>query len=719
MEKLKVYLKNCYGIKKLEHNFDFSNDNTYAIYAGNGVMKTSFARTFNDLSTGQDSKDLMFQNKETVRDIADENGNSINGDHIFVIEPYKEDFEPEKISTLLVKKELKEKYDKIHSEIDNKKEKILKELKPLSGLKKDIIEEEICKAFNKNINDFFICLEILEKEILNEKPSEFAEIHYNEIFDDKVIDFLNTKNIKEKLDEYMEKYNALIDSSTYFKKGIFNHNNASTISKNLNDNGFFNAKHSVSLNTGKEKKEVSTQKELDKVIQDEKDKILNNPDLKEKFDAIDKPITKNETLRTFRIFLENNRQIIPELTDLEAFKKKLWISYLKKEKDSYVELLRLYQSGKKEIEEIIIKAKAEKTTWEKVVNIFNKRFFVPFKLNVENKEDVILKNEGPSITFTFKDSNGEKEVGKKELLNVLSNGERRALYILNIIFEVEARKNESIETLFIIDDIADSFDYKNKYAIIKYLQEISEEDIFYSIILTHNFDFFRTLQSRFVRYDNCYMVTKSAEEVKLIQASYIKNPFNEWKKHLDTNNKMLVASIPFVRNLIEYTKGEEDINYQKLTSMLHIKPNSDSIAISELESILNDALNKNLSLDNGDRKVVDLVFEIANGCLNTEEIANLEDKIVLSIAIRLKAEKYMISKINNTSKTDAITGFQTIKLYNIFKKEVGGEESINILEEVNLMTPENIHLNSFMYEPILDMSDVHLKQLYSNLRDFA
>jgi len=29
---------------------------------------------------------------------------------------------------------------------------------------------------------------------------------------------------------------------------------------------------------------------------------------------------------------------------------------------------------------------------------------------------------------------------------------------------------------------------------------------------------------------------------------------------------------------------------------------------------------------------------------------------------------------------------------------------------VVLMTPENIHLNSFMYEPIIDMSDEHLKR---------
>lgn len=31
------------------------------------------------------------------------------------------------------------------------------------------------------------------------------------------------------------------------------------------------------------------------------------------------------------------------------------------------------------------------------------------------------------------------------------------------------------------------------------------------------------------------------------------------------------------------------------------------------------------------------------------------------------------------------------------------------------MTPENIHLNSFMYEPILDMSKDHLEKLYKEI----
>jgi hypothetical protein len=32
------------------------------------------------------------------------------------------------------------------------------------------------------------------------------------------------------------------------------------------------------------------------------------------------------------------------------------------------------------------------------------------------------------------------------------------------------------------------------------------------------------------------------------------------------------------------------------------------------------------------------------------------------------------------------------------------------------MTPENIHLNSFMFEPILDISDCHLKELYNKIK---
>ena len=61
-------------------------------------------------------------------------------------------------------------------------------------------------------------------------------------------------------------------------------------------------------------------------------------------------------------------------------------------------------------------------------------------------------------------------VEKAALMKVLSQGEKKALYVLNILFEIEVRKKAKQDTLLIVDDIADSFDYKNKYAIIPYLK---------------------------------------------------------------------------------------------------------------------------------------------------------------------------------------------------------------------------------------------------------
>ncbi|MEE9372354.1 MAG: hypothetical protein V3V00_04800 [Saprospiraceae bacterium] len=88
MNKLKIEFENCYGIKKLKYDFDFSVKSTYAIYAPNGTMKTSFANTFMDFSNSQPSKDLIFTARENKRIITNENGVELQAEEIFVIVPY-------------------------------------------------------------------------------------------------------------------------------------------------------------------------------------------------------------------------------------------------------------------------------------------------------------------------------------------------------------------------------------------------------------------------------------------------------------------------------------------------------------------------------------------------------------------------------------------------------------------------------------------------------
>ena len=53
MEQVNISLKNCYGIRELKYEFDFSRQRAYAIYAPNGSMKSSFAQTFKDIADGQ------------------------------------------------------------------------------------------------------------------------------------------------------------------------------------------------------------------------------------------------------------------------------------------------------------------------------------------------------------------------------------------------------------------------------------------------------------------------------------------------------------------------------------------------------------------------------------------------------------------------------------------------------------------------------------------
>ncbi len=733
MNLLKVSFENCYGIKKLNHSFDFSNGCAHVIYAPNGAMKSSFAKIFDDVSKKQISKDRVFSERSTTNDIKDGDGLDLSPDHIFVIERYRENYRSEKLSTLLVNQALKENYENILFSIDEKKNALIKDLQATSGLKNNLIEE-FTKIFKKTSNDFFLCLEDVEPDVIEDSEPIYSNIKYINIFNDKVLDFLNSKNFKNKLSEYIEIYDQLISKSTYFKKGIFNHNNADTVSKTLKVNGFFDAKHSVSLNSGVERKEFLSQDDLDFEINNEKSKILTDDDLSKKFKELDDAITKNVLVKDFRSLIEDNLFIIPELNDLEKLKKNIWISYLKNDRELYKDLINKYRNGKVEIESIIEKAKEEETSWKQVVDIFNRRFAVPYTILVKNQDDVILKGAVPTLVFEYFDNLDKKEIGGAQLLDVLSTGEQRALYLLNIIFEIEIRKNNQEKTVLIIDDIADSFDYKNKYAIIEYLKDILDSEKFVIIILTHNFDFYRTILSRLDIniWTNNLITVKNETEIKLVCGKNNLDVFGRLKKRYHEDNRILVACIPFVRNLIEYTIGPDCDHYKTLTALLHIKPqkrleggtiikNSIDITLKDLESIFDEVFHTTKPLDNNLKSVLELINELAEGILidrENDDCIAIENKLVLSIAIRLQAEAYMISRISDIRITDNITKYQTSVLLKKFKSKFSDEkENIHILEQVNLMTPENIHLNSFMYEPLLDISDHHLKKLYQNIKN--
>ena len=617
---------------------------------------------------------------------------------------------------LLVNKELKEKYDKIYSDLEHMKDGLLKDISTLCGIRsKDEIEKEITNVWGRRSSDIFQCFE--EIEIALQEFSFPCSIKYKTIINDKVISLLNDRDIKVLIKEYIKEYDELITKSEYFTKGVFNHNNVSVIGKNLNDNGFFKVKNKILIKD----KEIKSKKELDDLVKEEKEKIFTNTELLARFEKIDAKLTQNAAMKELRTLLESNPEIISHLEDINSFKKELWLSYLKEKEDGVKSLVDMYKISKEEIKKIVEEATKQKTAWDEVVEIFNERFDVPFIVEIDNQQDVILKENAPTIRFKYSESGTYVDVDKTTLLKVLSNGEKRALYILNLIFEIEALIKLNKDVLVIVDDIADSFDYKNKYAIIEYLNDILKSGIFRMIILTHNFDFYRTVVNRLgIPRNNSFMVCKNDIEIKLIQGGYLKDIFSVWKNKINNDDRIMIASIPFVRNLSEYLDEKNSPNYMKLTSLLHIKDETDSITVADLEEVYNEVWKVPKNLNGKERKIIDVLFSEANNIvLDATEKINLENKIVLSIAIRLLAEQFMMSRISNKDKIREISKNQTYELIKLYKEEFVNIDEIKVLEQVNLMTPENIHMNSFMYEPILDLSDSYLKNLYEKVKEMS
>src|SRR3546814_661062 len=158
-----------------------------------------------------------------------------------------------------------------------------------------------------------------------------------------------------------------------------------------------------------------------------------------------------------------------------------------------------------------------------------------------------------------------------------------------------------------------------------------------------------TIQSRFVSYKSCVMVTRKEGGIEVNKAVGVKNIFvKDWKIRFGNVPRKRIASIPFMRNLVEFTKGETDPDYGTLTSLLHVKEDTDAIKDADLFDIYQRIFGA--APDNAaptDSTVLNLIYQEADGCLQEAAGANFENKIVLSIATRLRAEQYMLGRIND------------------------------------------------------------------------
>jgi len=635
MNKLKVVLKNCYGIQYLDEEFDFASNpakpkaKAYAIYAPNGLMKTSFSRTFEALAKGDVPKEERYNRISTH--VVESDGNAISKQTIYVLKSEIDiSSDSPAITNILVNPQNKARYDELLVDLDKLKKKLIGSLQKSSKVGKNDIEKKVLKDWDET--DFSACIGKINATTIEDDLSPYE---YATIFDPKAIEVLKSQEFISKASEFNERYQELFNQAgTIYQKGVFNPTKAETSFTTLDKQGFFAGGHRVHLRGESDSIDKAT---LDLKLQAIHAKIDGDEELKKLRDSL----AKNAQAQALNDLIESlsSTQVEFLLEKLQPanqaqFCKDLWSYYIQNNTDTTA-YLNSYAACKDEIERIEADAAQAAPRWTEAVELFNDRFVdMPFTLTVANQIQAALGKEKAKLKFTFIDGTDTVEWSRSEI-KTLSQGEKRALYLLNFIFEVEARKLANQETLFIIDDVADSFDYKNKHAIVQYLRDLSNSPNFHQIILTHNFDFFRTLaNSNFVAYERCLMANANLNNssITLAKAKGINNYFiGEWKPKVTTSDCILCATIPFTRNLIEYTKGVSDLDYIKLTSLLHWKPDTDQITVGNYLDIYNKLFGENYDISNP-QPVKALLFAKANEICNrtTHDGLNLEDKVLLS-----------------------------------------------------------------------------------------
>lgn len=739
MQKLKLGLQNCYGIKQMNEIIDYSNNNVAIIYAPNGTMKSSLAKTFEAIRDGREVEEKIYGHKSSYS-ISDEDNVALSKEKIIVINPFDENaYEGQGL--LMANEPLRIAYLNIHASIESKKESLYSKIKEKLGYS----NRNNFDVKNTMLNDWgftgrneYDCLNTI-KDLLRDPIMKCSldedDIDYDSLFNDKVYLMMKNGETGELLEEYEKKYRELVDKSLYMQQGIIDHNNYGNISIALNANGFFAANNEVVLKAkdGSTSKTLKGQKELDDLINKEKEQVLNSQEIIDLFEKINKAISKNKDTQAFNAFLQTHQDIIVEYKDIDLFKKKVWVKAFLCYEHLLDELINDYSNAQEDLKKLRDDARKQVTDWKKALDLFKERFFVPFSIEPSNQEDVILNMELPSFKYIFSDSRGEKEVTKDNLLNVLSTGERRAYYILNMIFQILVAKKQGKECFIVLDDISESFDYKNKYAIIEYISDISEytdandEKLFKILLLTHNFDFYRTVSSRITKPGNSFIAFVDSDKIKLEKGQYTKNIFMYYKKSLVNkySDNIMVASIPFVRNLIEYTEGDDNEDYLTLTSILHYKENTRKITLNQIQDIFNKYWFKkeftSFAVDRESELVYDILMQESEKITEIEKL-EIENKLILSMAIRLIGEEYMQNKIISGlfNGQDILNNIfskknQSAWLIKAYKKHIN-DDAMKTLEIVAMITPENIHLNSFMFEPILDMSLKHLYNLYNDVK---
>jgi len=704
-------LENVYGIKKL-NNSNLIDGNTI-IYSPNGVMKSSLTDGLETISRDENPKDV-FNNIDASYEI-ENNGVLITeasvpkhldlivfkGEDIFGRLISKPDIAKIVVSTTL-KKQYDAKISSIKSKIDLIKEALaVNVLEEKKGAKTSKIDDFLRQYGGST--DIENISNLLAKTHDNIKE-DCASISYSSLFNSKTEPILNDSTFKTKAEEYQKLKDAKLNEEI-FKNGfsileLQNMHDISVKSK------YYSAGHKLSINNNNLDSEGVEQLIADSVVT-----AYGSEEMKTAFLNAKSILDKNNDSRKIVKAISDNKWLLEKLANPQQFKTTLVFKKIEGSMDEIMKAKKDIEEAKKDIERIFEEAKKTEPVWKIVIETYNQRFNNKhFDITITNQTNAVVGIQVPVFTKVFKGT--DKEI-TEEFFQRFSSGEKRAIFILYFLFEIELMKQQGLPYTIVADDIVDSFDYKNKYAVIEYLSELAADSNTQLIVLTHNFDFYRSCRNAFGHElkSELFGYLDSNAEPSLFNAKKEDYEsfklFNKWKVKDDIPS--LIALIPFLRNIVELQSGESSANYILLCDYLHFNLNTANLDLSGIASIYNTNGITHTSATNA--KYWTLLINEIKALRSPIVESDIRTKLLLGLFIRLASDFLLLNKYrsNNSGANPVISvGSNWTKQ---LKKQAYSYLSIDekkLFDRAITVAPSFIHVNSFMYEPLIDVGSEKL-----------
>ena len=723
MKSITINASNAFGVGQLNCSFNVSKKRCVAIYAPNGTCKTSLRKALEAWSKNESVRDNFFPDRNSSFEVAANPPEDLHRSNVFCFRSMG-DLASARFfdDRLLASPELKEQYIQDKESHDAELRLLLATLRREIASGPSYPRDTEMGTFIAELTGFDdmgkALAALAERAASTDEPLFVTKYKLGDVISKSVEKVLSKPGVKEALADYARVRGEVLEKSVYFGNG-FDYLAASSLADELGKSGFFNAKHALLLHdrNGVSTKTVASLEEYRKVIDAEVERANSTPVVIEHFKIADEKLGKAQAIKKFKEVISSDQEIASAVENPQAVKLSFLIHAVRLHREEVEQYLSARESYFERMGAFQKKLAGEQSGWDFAIQLFRSRFRVPVTPYVKNRASVVLGIDEPIIAFKYQN----REVDNDLLIENLSEGEKKALYMLSVIFEIERSKRLSGAKLFVFDDVVDSFDYINKYAFIEYLRDFVSGADTYAILLTHNFDFFRTVTSRlgadFSR-DNCLLAEKDGQGViSLKKVDYIRhNPLRRWKAALCDDalkdDVKKIASIAMVRELVEMREGDKSEHYSKLSSVLHGRGDAGAVTFDDLDSCFEDYLG--VGGFAGDlRNIQEVLMGECREIANKGGRLELEEKIVLAIGIRVIVEQRLLSCYDRNSierpSVNTLGG-----LISSFKKDCPADYSryAEHVEQAALIVPENIHANAFMYEPLIDIGSNRFIDLY-------